>query len=92
MSSSAVVAAAGGCRLVLEPRSLLVLQREARYAWAHRVPADATAEVNGHALVRGQRHSLVFWSTQVDPHAPPVRRSTDRVIRLVSSSPLSSAA
>lgn len=46
--------------LMLEPRSLLVLQGEARYQWKHSIPARKTDHHEGGQVVRGRRISLTF--------------------------------
>jgi alkylated DNA repair dioxygenase AlkB len=46
--------------LLLEPGSLLVLQRESRYEWQHCIPARKSDVVNGVRLDRGRRVSLTF--------------------------------
>ncbi|MEI8295004.1 MAG: alpha-ketoglutarate-dependent dioxygenase AlkB [Alphaproteobacteria bacterium] len=50
--------------ILLEPRSLLTLQNDARYLWKHSIPArksDRTASAN---LVRDRRISLTFRSLE----------------------------
>lgn len=48
--------------LRLEPRSLLVLSGEARYAWTHEIPARKSDVVNGMKVSRARRISLTFRS------------------------------
>jgi alkylated DNA repair dioxygenase AlkB len=45
---------------LLEPRSLLVLQDEARYRWAHAVPARKKDVFGGRTWLRARRVSLTF--------------------------------
>ncbi len=46
--------------LYLEPRSLVVLQKDARYRWTHAVPARKKDVVEGRDRPRGRRVSLTF--------------------------------
>jgi ubiquinone/menaquinone biosynthesis C-methylase UbiE len=46
--------------VVLPRRSLLVLRGEARYAWAHSIPARKTDSINGVVTPRGRRVSATF--------------------------------
>ena len=46
--------------LKLEPRTLLVLQKDARYKWKHSIPARKSDLVNGTRLQRERRVSLTF--------------------------------
>ncbi|EGD75166.1 hypothetical protein PTSG_06819 [Salpingoeca rosetta] len=80
--SAEEVLALGGCRLLLEPRSLLVLRHDARYHWAHRVPSAPTFTINNRTYTRAERFSLVFWSTKLDPNAPPIKRHPDATSRI----------
>jgi len=46
--------------LLLQPRSLLVLQDEARYDWTHAVPGRKSDTIDGQTLLRSRRLSLTF--------------------------------
>lgn len=46
--------------ILLEPRSLLVLSGDARYAWSHGIAARKTDEYKGKILARNTRISLTF--------------------------------
>jgi alkylated DNA repair dioxygenase AlkB len=46
--------------LLLQPRSILILQDEARYRWTHAVPGRKKDMVDGRTLLRGRRVSLTF--------------------------------
>eukprot|EP00049_Salpingoeca_infusionum_P022716 m.8338 g.8338 ORF g.8338 m.8338 type:complete len:288 (+) comp5349_c0_seq1:227-1090(+) len=73
-------------RLMLPANSLLVLRKEARYEWAHRIPFGTQFEWHGKTIDKTDRCSFVFWSMHPDPDAPPLRTTavgTGR-IRLVS--------
>jgi alkylated DNA repair dioxygenase AlkB len=47
-------------RLLLEPRSALVLSGDARYRWKHGIAAQAADEWNEQTIQRGRRVSLTF--------------------------------
>jgi alkylated DNA repair dioxygenase AlkB len=61
--------------LYLEPRSLVVLQKDARYRWTHAVPARKKDIVDGRERSRGRRVSLTFRKVLL-PVAAPGGRST----------------
>jgi len=44
----------------LEPRSLVVMTGEARYAWKHAIPPRKTDLLDGRRIARGRRVSLTF--------------------------------
>jgi alkylated DNA repair dioxygenase AlkB len=46
--------------VLLEPRSLVVLEGDARYKWQHAIPQRKTDNWNGQKLIRGRRISLTF--------------------------------
>lgn len=46
--------------LLLEPRSLVIMQGEARHMWKHGIPARKTDQYEGKAWERGRRLSLTF--------------------------------
>ena len=48
------------CSLLVPPRSLLLLQREARYQWLHGIRYRKSDVSDGRLLVRGERISLTF--------------------------------
>ena len=51
------------CTVTLKPRSLVVLQREARYIWAHEIPKKQEFEANGITWKRApdfRRVSITF--------------------------------
>jgi alkylated DNA repair dioxygenase AlkB len=50
----------GTARLLLEPRSALVLAGDARYGWKHGIAAQTTDEWEGRTIQRGRRVSLTF--------------------------------
>jgi alkylated DNA repair dioxygenase AlkB len=45
---------------LIEPRSLVVMQDEARYRWTHAVPARQSDKVDGKTYLRSRRVSLTF--------------------------------
>jgi len=47
-------------RLLLEPRSALILAGDARYRWKHGIAAQTADEWNGRTIQRGRRVSLTF--------------------------------
>ena len=47
-------------RLLLEPRSALVLAGDARYRWKHGIAAQTSDEWEGRTIQRGRRVSLTF--------------------------------
>jgi alkylated DNA repair dioxygenase AlkB len=47
---------------LIQPRSLLVMQKEARYRWKHAILPRKTDFVDGKAVQRGCRISLTFRS------------------------------
>jgi alkylated DNA repair dioxygenase AlkB len=49
----------------LEPRSLIVMQGEARYQWLHSIPARQKDEYNGQAIMRERRVSLTFRKIKI---------------------------
>ena len=46
--------------LLLEPRSVLVMQDDARYQWKHSIPVRNTDTYDGAKIVRARRLSLTF--------------------------------
>jgi alkylated DNA repair protein alkB family protein 8 len=51
------------CAVTLKPRSLIVLQRDARYIWAHEIPKKQEVEANGVTCIRSpdfRRVSVTF--------------------------------
>ena len=46
--------------MLLEPRSLLVLSDDARYAWQHGIAARKSDRYDGHLISRARRISLTF--------------------------------
>lgn len=52
--------------MLLEPRSLLALSGEARYAWQHGIAARKTDRFNGHMISRTRRISLTFRTVILD--------------------------
>lgn len=73
-------------KVLLEPLSLLALAGPSRYEWAHRVAPGNPHVFQGREIARSTRTSFVFWSTQVDPNAPPMVRSSDFRERISSVS------
>src|SRR5262249_37428952 len=51
--------------LLLEPRSAVVLQGEARYKWTHAIAKKKQDEWDGKLLPRGRRLSLTFRNVLV---------------------------
>lgn len=51
--------------LVLERRSLVVLQRDARYQWQHSIPARKSDLIKGQKQARSRRISLTFRKVMV---------------------------
>jgi alkylated DNA repair dioxygenase AlkB len=52
--------------LLLEPRSLVILQDEARYIWLHGIPARKTDQYEEKTIQRGPRVSLTFRKVILD--------------------------
>ena len=52
--------------LLLEPRSAVVLQQDARYRWTHAVPARKTDRFGGRTFPRGRRLSLTFRTVRLE--------------------------
>ena len=52
--------------LLLEPRSLVVLQDEARYVWLHGIPARKTDQYGEKTIRRERRVSLTFRKVILD--------------------------
>ncbi len=52
--------------LLLEPRSLLVLSGDARYAWQHAIAGRKTDRYNGQIIERTRRISLTFRKVLAD--------------------------
>ncbi len=48
------------CKALLSPRSLLILNGEARYDWTHAIPARKSDLVDGRRIPRHRRVSLTF--------------------------------
>ena len=48
------------CRLLLEPRSAIILRDEARYQWTHAIPARKSDMIDGKRVARQRRISLTF--------------------------------
>lgn len=46
--------------LLVEPNSLLVMKRDARYIWRHAIPARKSDRINGASVKRARRVSLTF--------------------------------
>jgi alkylated DNA repair dioxygenase AlkB len=53
-------------RLLLEPRSLLVLANEARYQWQHGIPRRKNDRWQGEVLPRRRRLSVTFRRLKVN--------------------------
>lgn len=52
--------------VLLEPRSLVILQAEARYDWLHGIPARKTDRYQGRTIQRQRRVSLTFRKVIVE--------------------------
>jgi alkylated DNA repair dioxygenase AlkB len=52
-------------KLLLEPRSLLVLSGEARYKWMHSIPGRKEDKIDDQVLSRSRRVSLTFRTIKV---------------------------
>jgi alkylated DNA repair dioxygenase AlkB len=52
--------------ILLQPRSALILQGEARYRWTHAVPARKSDRIEGQLLVRSRRLSLTFRTVRLE--------------------------
>jgi alkylated DNA repair dioxygenase AlkB len=52
--------------LLLEPRSLVILQGEARFVWMHGIPARKTDQYQNKTIKRGRRVSLTFRKVMLD--------------------------
>eukprot|EP00730_Choanoeca_flexa_P012403 TRINITY_DN4215_c0_g1_i1.p1 TRINITY_DN4215_c0_g1~~TRINITY_DN4215_c0_g1_i1.p1 ORF type:complete len:293 (+),score=22.79 TRINITY_DN4215_c0_g1_i1:73-951(+) len=68
---------AAAARVLLPPRSLLILRGPSRYLWAHRVPYGDTYWTQDAAGLRREvprlpRTSIVFWNASKDECAPPL--------------------
>lgn len=48
--------------ILIQPRSLLVMQQDARYIWKHAIPPRKADQVDGQIVERGRRISLTFRS------------------------------
>jgi len=46
--------------VLLQPRSLIVLSRDARYQWSHGIPSRMTDKFEGLKIIRDRRISLTF--------------------------------
>lgn len=57
--------------LLVEPRSLFIMQGEARFAWMHGIPARKTDKYQGRTIQRGRRVSLTFRKVILDGTEPP---------------------
>jgi len=55
----------GTARLLIEPRSALVLAGDARYRWKHGIAAQLADEWNGTTIPRGRRVSLTFRNVKI---------------------------
>src|SRR5262249_14132212 len=52
--------------VLLEPRSLTIMQGEARYSWKHSIAARKSDDYLGHRFQRGRRISLTFRNVLTD--------------------------
>jgi alkylated DNA repair dioxygenase AlkB len=52
--------------ILLEPRSAVILQGEARYKWTHAVPGRKSDRFEGKVLVRSRRLSLTYRTVRLD--------------------------
>lgn len=52
--------------VLLEPRSLIVLSKQARYEWKHGIAARKTDRYQGQVISRGRRISLTFRKVVLD--------------------------
>jgi len=61
-SATTMVLSYGGVKeeIRLEPRSVIILQDDARWKWAHSIPARKSDLVDGKRVPRGRRVSLTF--------------------------------
>jgi alkylated DNA repair dioxygenase AlkB len=64
-------ASEGTTRLLIEPRSALVLAGDARYRWKHGIVAREADEWEGRTIPRGPRVSLTFRNIQQLPGDAP---------------------
>ena len=46
--------------LLLEPRSLVILQEDARFVWTHGIPARKSDKIGDRLITRRRRVSLTF--------------------------------
>ena len=60
-------------QVLLEPLSVVILSNESRYHWLHGVKEGAHS-FDGAPVDRGVRTSIVLWSTDTDPDAPPFKK------------------
>lgn len=49
----------------LEPRSLVILQKDARYSWAHSIPSRKSDIFQGDKILRKRRVSLTFRKVKI---------------------------
>jgi hypothetical protein len=62
--------------LLLEPRSLVIMQGEARFAWMHGIPARKTDQYHNRTIQRGRRVSLTFRKVILESPEPVSERLT----------------
>lgn len=56
--------------LLLEPRSIVIMQGEARFAWMHGIPARKTDQYQNRTIHRGRRVSLTFRKVILESPEP----------------------
>ena len=56
--------------VLLEPRSAVILQGEARYKWTHAVPARKSDRVGEQVLKRSRRLSVTFRKVRLTAATP----------------------
>jgi hypothetical protein len=62
--------------LLLEPRSLVILQGDARFAWMHGIPARKTDQYQNRTIQRSRRVSLTFRKVILESLEPPSECTT----------------
>ncbi|MES2792295.1 MAG: alpha-ketoglutarate-dependent dioxygenase AlkB [Planctomycetota bacterium] len=67
--------------VLLEPRSLIVLQEDARFVWTHGIPARKSDKYGNHVINRQRRVSLTFRKVIFPKqNAAPASKTTPLVI------------
>jgi len=70
-------------QVLLEPLSVVILGGESRYHWLHGIQEGS---------LQGDRTSIVLWSTDPDPDAPPFKKPTGTRQAILATVPTKRAA